>query len=356
MTIESSFLGRLTSEGRLKYQWQQAMAERDVQIRLAKLRLIQEQLLTNQTKFVHVWLPFLNDFLSSTHIYMITEKDMQEVEEMGSILFHTSLEKNHRIAEEIWRLAVYSYTLRGEEVQVCALLARMFHSPSIKNEWRDWAAWQLAERGASDDNHLSIYMYCIQRSTMRTSSNPMLTILARVCCVNFDSDIAQLKRAKELSAYLVTSKIKITEKWKASGFYALLVEHTPLEAIQLFMQVITEGNDDIDVVCGVIAASIQSGHFEHLTKITHIAKKFTSPIITRLLKFADVLQWLDNQYESEYPPSTAQDIELLKDLELYKYLDDVIDVAAGRLYLLEGNGYKASEILHEVIARRPEQS
>jgi len=164
----------LTNEGRLKHQWQQAIAESDVQIRLAKLRLIKEQLLTSQTKFVHLWLPFLDDFLSSAHIHVVTERDIKEVEKMGDLLLHTSSDQDD--TGEIWRRAIHAYTLRDEGVLAYALLTRMFHSPSIKNEWKDWAAWQLAERGASGDDHLSIYMYYIQHTTTQTPPKSMLAI------------------------------------------------------------------------------------------------------------------------------------------------------------------------------------
>ena len=353
MVLELSFLERFTSEGRLKSQWQQALAEPNIQIRYAKLRSVQQLLLTGQAKFVHLWLPFLDTFLSPAYLDTLIEADVKEVERMGDFLLLAALEQYH--AEEIWRRAINVYLAKDMHTQAHSLLLRMFHTSSVKSEWKDWAAWQLAESHAKADVHLDVYIQYLQSSVVQTYSNQMLTILADVCNVNIDSDHTHLERAKKLATRLIVSGINAFGKWKANAFYTLLIEKKPQDAIELFMQAFTNNEGDNETLCGLVAASIQSDRFEYGTEIVQVAKNFTSPITLGLLTLFAVLQWLNNQSDSKYPPSTAQGVELLKNLGLQKYVGDKIDIVIGKLYLLEGDARRAVNILRPVVARYAEQ-
>ena len=349
---ESSFLNLFTSEGRLKLQWQQALAEANVYIRLAKLRLVQQQLLANEAKFVHLWLPFLDSFLSPTHFMALTKADIKEVEGMGDFLLEASLEDCH--PEEIWRRAIHVYRSTDADNQACALLTRMFYRAEVKSEWRDWAAWQLAESNACANEHLDVYVQYLQSSSAQSYAKQMLTILAKACNVNFDSDYACIERAKELATRLIANGIDASGKWKANAFYALLVKRKPRDAIELFMQALTNNEGDNDTLCGLVVASIQCDCFEYATEITQAAKKFTSPIIVGLLTLFSALQWLNNQSNDKYSPSNAKDIELLKGIGLQTYVGGKLDFVIGRLYLLEGNAHKAANILRPVVAKHLE--
>ena len=342
---------RFTNEGRLKHQWHQALNELDIHARLAKLRLVQ-QLLKHQTKFLDLWLPFLDSFLAPAHFSVLTEADVKEVERMGYFLSETSSE--HHYVEEIWNRAIAAYWSIGADAQAQSLLTRMFYASS-KSEWKGWSAWQLAESHASADEHLDIYIQYLQSSSTQTYSKQMLAILANVCNINFDSAAVHLKRAKKLSDRLIANGIHVSGKWKAGAFYTLIVKKQPLDAVELFIRALMDDDSDSDIFCGLVAASIQSDQFAYASTIAHAAKKFTSPIILGMVKLFTVLQWLNNQDDSKHPPCTVQDIEPLKNLDLQKYIGDKTDIVIGRLYLLEGNSQKAANILYSVATKHPEQ-
>src|SRR5918911_4337782 len=113
MTVKPSFFDHLSSEGRLRYQFTQAIMDPNLGTSLDSLRQILRQLQENPAKYIYLWLPFLDVFLHESRVLMLTPADLIAVIELGTILANTQLQGGQITSEEIWWRVIHACDLRG---------------------------------------------------------------------------------------------------------------------------------------------------------------------------------------------------------------------------------------------------
>jgi hypothetical protein len=336
-------------EGRLRSQLEEVAREDDTHTRIIKLRRIFFQLQTDAAKFVHLWPSFLDVFFDRHSVHVLTIDDVYNVERVGDTLLATSCQP-----EDIWSRAVLAYTLRGEEFQARSLLTRMFGTPSVHPSCKDWVAVELARRGAQDTEHLTIYMQYLYHVTTLDHATEMINLLKPICIVDFSSPLAQIEQAGKIASCFIYRQIWVTGVWKAKALHTLLIEQKPAEAVKQFAYALQENMQDSAAFCGLLAASIQCKKYSIVTEAVRLTEQIVHPLADALVKVGIVLQWLDNRYGMGTPLYTAQKLEDLKTLDIQTYVGDTLDVAIGRLHLLEGNARQAAAILRPVANKHPE--
>jgi hypothetical protein len=358
MILESTFGEEFAGEGQLKRQWEQAQMAPDAETSLIFLRQVQQQLQVNSAWFAHLWLPFLNMFLDKTRLHALTSADLAAAEEMSRIFVNNIRTQNS--SEEIWGPLVNAYEVRGEKRQARTLLIHIYHAPFTRREGKIWSACELAQRGASGDEHTSIYIDYLLHVEEPSLRLPVLNTLASICSVDFDTDNVLLRRTQEVAQQLVTNNLQVAGVYRALGIYTLLIEQSPSVAVKYFIQALQANGYDIVALRGLLAAWIQSRDYDHITKTVQWLQSssysdLTDPIMDGLINLNEILHWLDSSTLENRPARGIYCLERLKSLNLQKYVGDVIDIAIGRFYLIEGNAQQAKAYLHPLVAKHPEQ-
>ena len=354
MALETSFWGEFTSEGRLKNQWARALADPDPASSLNRLRAVQQRLREKPTAFAHLWMPFLNTFLDATRVRALTDGDLTASTEMGNAL--VGLASLQVRPEEIWARIVVAHDARGEERQARALLTRIYNAQSTSSEAKERCARDLARRGARGDEHLDIYVDYLQRVTRPDEETDALKLLATIFAVDFDSGTVRLRRAGEVAERLAKRRIEIAGLRTALALHSLLIEQNPAKAARDFETALQVNRNDRVALVGLLAASIRNGAYGNIAGIAQSIKHLaTDAVVAGLVKLSATLHWLDSYVITGSSPADTKSLENLKGLDLKRYVGDVVDVAIGRLHLLEGNAQRAAEVLLPLVDRHPEQ-
>lgn len=357
MELKTSFWGSFTREGRLKNQWVRALKDPDVASSLNRLRQVQQKLQHNPTIFAHLWMPFLDIFLDTTRASALTEADLTAATEMGNTL--SGIPSVQLRPQEVWERVVKAYDARSEERQARALLTRIYNTPSTNADEKLRYARDLAGRGARGDEHLNIYIDHLKRVRSPAQEQAVLTILTSICAVNFDSDNVMLRRAGEVAQRLVETKTEVSGLQIALGLHALQIAQDSSKATVHFRAAFKANRKDRVALVGLLAALIRNEAYADIEVLSRNIKHeglSMDELVSGLVSLSKTLNWLNSQMSTDLPLETIRNPERFKDLDLHKYVGDVVDLAIGRLYLLGGSAKQAAEVLLPLAERHPEQS
>lgn len=345
-----SFWGRFTKEGRIKNHWARALEESDPAKRRRRFGRVQQELASDPAAFSHLWLPFLDSLLEAPRVRDLSSSDLAKIEVMGEAL--SGLDLDLRPTDIWWRL-VFAYDARRERQPAENLLTKICLSPTSSNEMKLRCARSLARRGATGKVHLDLYVACLRGITDPAAEKGIFALMARVCNVDFDTDKASLNQAADLARQLEKSRIQVHGGQRAIGLQSLLVKRNfPEAAVQLDKAWQEDRRDEVAQV-GLLSALIQQADHDRVAKIKAEAGTLDDSMISGLFHLSASLNWLEDWNLAGPPPVAAGDLE---GRNLAKFVGTLsLDMALGRLYLLEGNASRASQILTPLADRIPSQ-
>ncbi|GHO65069.1 hypothetical protein KSC_039610 [Ktedonobacter sp. SOSP1-52] len=350
MIPKPTFLDRFSKMGRLKQQLTHAQTVQDVQMSIVELRHIQQQLQEDPKNLANLWLPFLEIFLDKSRVRALTENDLQNIEAMGMQLLNDPVENLD--TGNMWSLIVQAYNVREEKRLARDLLTRMYHTSSLKEEWRVWAVRTLAQYGAKGDDHVKIYIDYLARISEPTQERSMCSLLEQSCAVDFESDDIHIKRAGEIAEYVLRVALPIKGAHNAFALYALLIEHNQTKAIEHFTIVLNSDTRNFTALRGLLAAWIQADEYQKVVAYIHdkqTLKYENDSIVHALFKLSSIMRWLTSIDDPSPLEDDLPDHSLLKHIR--RYIGDKIDAILGRLYLVQGKAQQAAELLHTYASK-----
>jgi len=371
---KTSFLGGLTREGRLKNRWARGCKEKDPDKSLNHLRKVQDKLIDKPDKFAHLWLPFLDTFFDVSRIDALTDSDIEAVKEMGEIISQYDNIQIH--AENVWLRIVYVYDTRKEEEKARALLTYIYNAPSTSSkDVKIECACNLAKRGARGKEHITIYIDHLNNTSDSKKETVILNLLSDLCKINFDSTSRSIKRAGDIARQLIKNdsqvsgrnRLKPTEEvehqfinntiqvsglQKALGLYTLQIDKMPSIAVKHFEIAFQTEPDDRVAQIGLLCCLILNEDYSKFTEVIGDNVHSDDAVVTGLVNFNAVLQWINNPEMTGSPPCDAKSIS---QYNIEKYIGESYTSSIGIMYLLEGNAKQAFEILYPLVIEHPKQ-
>jgi len=344
-----------SSERHANKLWKQALSEPDPEKSLELLRDARWLLRSNAAELAHLWPPFLDAFLERSRLHRLTQTDFMNIEEMATALasgFARPLRP-----EDVWLRLLPAYMALGQEQRARDLLPRMYGSPSASWEEKAYCVRDLARRQDSNEQALQVYLDYLQKTPVPAAETDIIRLLSGICAVDFSSDQAALERARAAAQQMMNerSPVPVAGLWTALALYTLLVQRAPSQALASFGNAFNANRQDRTAVIGLLVCYIQLG--QH-SKVNEMARQpFMSSfakdaIVTGLLQFSGILNWLDDQDVMGPLPGNVQIVEALRNLGLRGYLGDIFDATLGRLYLLAGDARQASKLLSPLLANQ----
>lgn len=347
MEPKKSLLGWFTKEGRVKNKWASALADSDQARSLDSLREVQQTICKDPPALTHLWKPFLDSFLAAGRVRALTEADLKAAEEMGDAVQSVSDSAIH--PEQVWLRVVEARDARAEERPARELLTRSYNSRTASAEMKAHCARSLARRGSKGDKQTKIYLDHLRHAPDVRKETDVLKLLAVICEVDFDSPKVNIKRAGEMAEKLSETSAQVDGMHRALGMHFLLGRQNPEKAAAHFEDALESNEKDKAALIGLLAACTQSGDYDEVARIAEEGVNLDDPVVRGLVTLSATLKWLETFEQPGPPPAKAQAIE---SLNLVKYAGDKVEVAAGRLHLLEGNAERANEILLPLANRR----
>jgi hypothetical protein len=347
----ASFWGFLTAEGRLKNEWAHALQDADPDRRVERMRRVLERLRGNPDNLRHLWLPFVETFLDSTSLASLSETDFAAVENMADSL---AANDDDAISYQLWSRLLSARDARGERRQAIVLLTHIYRAPSATAEIRTQCARDLANRRATGDAQIDVYVEYLRAAASPARETDILELLEQLCRVDFAAEEHKLKRAAEVAKRLASlAKVRalVPGLHTAIGLCELLVANKPEEAIGHFESALRLNASDEEATVGLVAAGIRAGAYDVAERAMKSTPQQRAPVVKALLVLGNVLQWLDQALPGP-PPATA---ETLASHSLERYVGDAVVQAIGRLQLIEGNARAAAATLAPLADRHPEE-
>lgn len=346
MTPTTSLLGWLTREGRIKNGWARALQPADDADGLRRLRGVWGKLIADPSRTAHLWLPFLDSFLSSK-ARELSDADFQMADQMVAALAgHPGIGVR---PADIWTRAVAARDVRGEGRQASQLLTRTYWDPTTEAAEKNQCAQDLARRGAKGDDHIAVYLDCLKQTRNPADEPTMMNLLAGVCTADLASSAVVLKRAAEVGSAIIGLKIRIPGSHRSVGLHTLMVRQNPEEATSQLEAAFRDDPKDRVALEGLLVACLRTGAYNRIANLGKQPGLSLIPEIAGLLKVATATEWLDSP-SARPSPCPAAELEAVNAGALAK---DSRDAAAGRLHLIEGNARRAAEILGPLSDRYP---
>ena len=254
----------LSIERHIKNQWARALEETDSAVRIKLLHEIVENLLAHPAELVHLWRSFLETFLTPAYAAILSSADLSAIEKMGDAI-SPAMSTTIR-PEDIWFRLLPLYTARKEEDRAHALLTRIYHDSLATRDEKVRCVRELASRGASDDDHIHLYIHYLRRIPTPTAETHILALFNSVCRVDFDTEKVRLKRAQEIAQQLTKGRLgqHVPGIWVVQGLYALTIESSPTEAARCFNIAHEANHDDKTATLGLITASLLLGQYDKI--------------------------------------------------------------------------------------------
>ncbi|EFH89904.1 hypothetical protein [Ktedonobacter racemifer] len=355
MEPKTSFWDKFTSEGRLKKQWEQALAEPDPSVALVLLRKVRKQMHHSPTKSIHLWLPFLETLLDQSRLPHLSEDDLAAVEDMGNMLVTSSPEELNGVRPaDIWLRVARAYEARNQPVQACKLFALTYRNPSTSREERVYCAHALARNEVLADDVLDIYIDHIQSTPQVYAESTILALFTRLCNLDFSVEHTQLKRIFQITERLVPLHILVPHMRTTQGLYSLLIEDSPAEASTYFSSALVADPNDRTARIGQLASWIQLGRCGEVKDHFPNSEYMQDPVIAGLFQLCTIIEWLDTSVLPGPLPCSVEDVARLKELHLHIYVGDIVEATLGRICLLNGDIQQAAHLLSPLAEKYPE--
>ena len=344
-----------SSERRVNKLWKQALSEPDPEKSLELLRDARWLLRSNAAELAHLWPSFLDVFLDRSRLHRLTQTDFMNIEEMATAIasgFARPLRP-----EDIWLRLLSAYTALGQEQQARDLLTHIYGSPSASWEEKAYCARDLARRSEMSEQALQVYLDYLQKAPVPAAETDIIQLLNGICAVDFSSDRTALDRARAAAQQMmnVRSPVPVADLWTALALHTLLVQRAPTQALTYFGNAFNANQQDRTAVIGLLVCYIQLGQYAKVSEMVRqpfMGSFARDVLVTELLQFSSILNWLDDQDVMGPLPGNVQIVESLRNLGLRGYLGDIVDATLGRLYLLAGDARRASALLSPLLANQ----
>jgi hypothetical protein len=333
---------RLSRGGRIRRQWDAALAEPDAARALARLREIAARLAEHPAEAARSWAPFAESMTAERFHPLLTEQDFAALERTG----RTLAEAGTVPLERAWRPLVAARRARGQLPQAAALLTQLYWAgPDAAPQAA--VAGELAGTGARGDDQLAVYRDVFQRDAARPPE--VLALAAEVFRTGFDSDRAELRQAAELAEAVGTFFVPGADR--AAGLHQLLVHGDPGRArVRLATACAADPADDTALL-GLLAAHIQDGSTAEIPAATLDAARARPGTLAGMAALCAALTWFDSGTDDS-PPVTAQ---RLGEVDLARYAGPWPAYARGRLQLLAGDAEAAHAELAPIARAHPQR-
>jgi hypothetical protein len=327
-----TFLGRFTLLGRVRKQWTDAMADPESARAITLLREVRPQF-PERPEAADLWPAFQQDFLSDRFAPHRTAQDLVELRDTGARLAAAS--GGALPLDQAW----YPVIACADPALAQHMLTGLYSSPLASEAGRIAAAVELAQRGACEDEHLSIYAELPTRTSPVPA--PVAALVDRLLHVDLDSDPGRLGQAARLARLQLDAGHISAGTSKAFGLQLLRDGHDLASAVRHLTEAARIYPTDQAVFTGLLAARMRLGDHVGVTAADRPGRP-SSALIEQLLALGRVLNWLESPDAADVPRSTAAG---LAGLSLGPYAGPWLDYAVGRLHLIEGDARSATAVL-----------
>jgi hypothetical protein len=345
-----SFWDNFSGEGRTKKLWSEALRETDPQKSLDLLRSVCKKL-SESIASVHLWLPFLDTFLTEERMHSLNAADLAEVERMGWLLQQRSDLSKAPPALAIWQRLIGAYSVRGEHTQALSLAEKLYKDKTSDKKTCAYCLRVFALQRMIENRYIDMYIGSLQKDRQPERNLEIFQALDLFFTIDFsvsDTRLANIERVAQslLALPIPTLSSLLPHIQLARGIYALLAKSAPEEAREYFEHVRQHNDGDRLSHLGLLACDLRLGstrEFTQLMQNTPAHKLLLDTEIRAVLNLHLLNQWLD-QLEIAGPIlMDASVIAQLTTFPLERYAGDIALATLGRSYLLLGNAQLARE-------------
>lgn len=292
----------------------------------------------------------LTRYFELTKTFPFSDSDLGILEQMAA-----DLANNPSLGvspECIWVPVSRFWHAKGQNLRLFEILSSIYAYPTCSESAKAWAARGLANKGACEFSHLHIYCDHLTRSANGPSEKRMATLLQSQCTVDFDSGDDKLESCGEIARKLITAGFEWPWVHVTHGIHDLLIEKKPLEALEHFKKASQMGGKRRTVLLGLASAWLQSGNYAGVIGLAAKIDCTKHPLFGKLSRLAASLRWLDSTTLGGAPPLHSYDIQ---QLDIDRYVGDCVDMALGRLLLIEGRAEEAQQVLLRLSGNRSDE-
>ncbi|MGI5168552.1 hypothetical protein ACQEU3_29820 [Spirillospora sp. CA-253888] len=297
MVPERAFGGLFNRGGRLRRRWAAAVAEPDPARALERLREVLAEVAEHPDAYARQW-PEVQDSLLEDRIRpLLTDEDFRALETLGA----------RTGAAAPWPL-VAARVARGEDAEARALAGRTADPPPES-----------------------------------------LPLLERLVATGFDSGTVRIAEAADLARRFPGA----AGAERTLGLHALLVDGDAAAAASL----LSRAPADETTFVGLLAARLRTGDHGDVAVLAARPGRPADPATARaaaeLATLSALLAWLDDPVATGPAPADAA---RLTRFTIAAHAGEWLDYAIGRMYLLEGDARRATELLPPLAEAFPGRS
>nr|BBH86927.1 hypothetical protein KTC_16780 [Thermosporothrix sp. COM3] len=367
-----NFLDLLQNKKRAQHRKQLAtiQAEPNPITRLSLLRSACQDIQQAPEDYLDFGLRYLESFFYPALIPLLTGDDLLSIDKACRLLTQHSGKKGLNVAPLGFQL-VELYEKHGSLKQAHDLLAFLYSNPASTQEQKAQSIRMLAQKGAFDKQYISLYVNYLQQVASPTADMLILTQLEGACRADFSTETEQLQRIYAIANALVTasaasspgllvtlhSPLQQTLE-RTQGLYQLRISRELKQALEHFKQAYALDSTDKQSLLGLIITQIQLKQYKDaqnwLQEPRHRPYLQQDEAFRALNDLCLLSDWLQKPLPGP-PPCTIAQFEQFRHHPLQPYVENALNAALGRLYLLQGDAHKAFELLFPLVTRRGEQ-